>query len=352
MGQNYPLVSINLLSWNGQKYIQGCLESVFKQTYPNIEVLALDNGSTDRTVEYLKEIKNRRANLRIIGFYSKNIGFAAGHNQIIKESRGEFVLCLNQDIILDKNFIKEAVKLFNNDEKIATVQGKLLQWRKEYIDTTGLVILKNRRIINQGQGQINKGQFEKVKEIFGADGAAPVYRRKALEDIKLAVRQRTDIQNHNQIKDLSDFGEYFDEDFFAYKEDVDLAWRLRLYGWKAFYQPKTIAYHDRTSGESAAKNYFSIIQERLKIGKFGKYLSFKNQRLLQIKNEQLKILLKHSLWFLPKEICSWIYVLLFERYTWKAIKDLFKQMPLAWRKRKIIMKNKKASVKEMSRWFK
>jgi GT2 family glycosyltransferase len=344
MQQNHPLVSISLLAWNGEKYINECLNSVFNQTYPHLEILVIDNASTDGTIDYLKNLANK-PNLKIV-FNKKNVGFAAGHNQGIRETKGEFILCLNQDVVLDKNFIQKAIELFEKDNKIAAVQGKLLRWNTaspidrqfdDYqisyiIDTIGLSILKNRRIINRKQGEVDQDQFEKVEEIFGADGAAPIYRRQALEDIR--------------IKD-----EYFDKDFFAYKEDVDLAWRLRLYGWKTFYQPESIAWHDRTSGESAVRNYFSIIRERIKIGKFSKYLAFKNQRLMQIKNEQILLLIKHLPWLLPKEIGSWFYVLLFEKYTWRAIKDLFRQIPQAWQKRKVIMANKKVGVKEMEKWF-
>jgi len=345
MPQNNPLVSINLLTFNGKKYVADCLKSVFNQTYPNLEILVVDNGSTDRTTDYLKKLP-RRPNLKTI-FNKKNVGFSVGHNQGIRESKGKYILCLNQDIVLDPNFIQKAVELLKRDEKISAVQGKLFRWQigmpaseesegyqvSRILDTTGLAFLKNRRIINQEQGQLDEGQSEKIKEIFGADGAAPVYRRKALEDIVLN-------------------GEYFDEDFFAYKEDVDLAWRLRLYGWKTVYQPKSIAWHDRTAGDNATRNYFIVIKERLKISKFGKYLAFKNGRLMQIKNEQIGAFLRHLPWLLPKEVASWIYVLLFEKYTWKAIKDLIKQTPLALRKRKIIMANKRVSSREMASWFK
>lgn len=351
MKANNPVVSIILLSYNGEKYIKGCLDSVLGQTYSNLEVLVIDNGSTDTTKDFLKNISGR-PNLKII-FNKQNAGFAKGHNQGIKESKGDFVLCLNQDVFLDKDFICQAVKIFKKNNRIGAIQGKLLRWNtadsnpaqaKDYqishiIDTTGLVILKNRRIINRGQGQIDQGQFEKIEEIFGPDGAAPVYRKEALEDVRVVSK--------NKSRE-----EYFDEDFFAYKEDVDLAWRLRLYGWKTFYQPQSIAWHARTAGDSAARNYFGIVKERLKISKFAKYLAFKNQRLMQIKNERLRSFLKHLLWFLPKEIASWIYVLLFERYTYKAIKDLFKQIPLAWQKRKIIMANKEKLKKgDMEKWF-
>ncbi len=330
-----PLVSINLLLFNGKKYIKSCLNSVLAQTYPNIEILVIDNASTDGGAKLLKELSSF-SQLRIIE-NKKNLGFAGGHNQGIKNSKGKYILCLNQDVVLDKNFVWEAVKVLEKNSKIAALQGKLLRLDKNLkptniIDSTGLVMLKNRRIISRGQGKTNGGVYNKQEEIFGVDGAAPVYRRRALEDVRID-------------------DEIFDKDFFAYKEDVDLGWRLRLYGWKAWYSPKLLAWHARTSGESAAKTCRQIIKERRKINRFSKYVSFKNQRLMQVKNELPWLYIKHLPWILPKEICSWIYVLLFEHYTWKAIKDLFRQLPNALRKRKIIMAEKRIGAKEIKRWF-
>jgi len=333
MQRNHPLVSINLLTYNARPYIKDCLNSVLRQTHPHIEILVIDNASFDGTVNYLKQVGSLAPNLRVI-FNQQNLGFAAGHNQGIEESQGEFILCLNQDVVLDKDFVKRAIEILEKYGQVAAVQGKLLRMPlfSKIIDTTGLVMLKNRRIIARGQGQIDRGQFEKIEEIFGADGAVPIYRRKALVDVKIKK-------------------EYFDEDFFCYKEDVDLAWRMQLYGWKTIYQPTAIAWHWRGSGDSATRTPWGIIKERRKINQFSKYLSFKNQRLMQLKNDQGWLLLKHLPWFLSKEIASWFYVLFFERYTWRAIKDLFKQMPRAWQKRKIVMAKKRVGLKEMGRWF-
>lgn len=336
-----PLVSINLLTFNSKKYLKNCLDSVFSQTYPRLEILVVDNGSTDGTVEMLQEMQNQgRVKSLKISFNKTNNGFAGGHNQAIKQSRGEYVLCLNQDVILDKSFVEKTLEFFARDLKIAAVQGKLFRLveangqlgKSHVIDTTGLVMFKNRRIIARGQGQQDTGQFNQSEEVFGADGAVPVYRRAALEDAKVA-------------------NEYFDEDFFCYKEDVDLAWRLRLYGWKTVYQPEAIAWHARTSGDSAAKKYFQIIAERKKINQFSKYLSFKNQRLTQIKNEQIGLLARHFSFFILKEIASWIYILIFEPYSWKAARDMFRQIPRAWKKRKIIMAKTRTAAKEMAPWF-
>lgn len=361
------LISVNLLLYKPKFYLAPCLDSLLAQSYDNFELLIIDNNSSDGTAEKIQAIidaaqqRGEKIPFCRIIVNKENLGFAGGHNLGIRESKGELVAMINQDVILDGDFLKEAARLFN-DKKIGSVQPKILRLRMaegnlvktDIIDTTGLVILKNRRIIARGQGQQDSGQYDKIEEIFGVDGALPIYRRTALEDIKIPALSHPLLisPSRGEGERVGVGYEYFDEDFFAYKEDVDLAWRSRLLGWKAYYAPSVVAWHARTSGDSEARNYVAIIRERLKINKFGKYHSFKNQRLTQIKNEQHGLLFRHLIYWLPKEIASWIYVLLFEHYTWRAIKDLFRQAPSAWQKRKIIMARKRVSEKEMERWFK
>ena len=335
------LVSVSLLTYNGSRFIKNCLRSVLAQTYPKIELLIIDNGSDDETVNLAKEIilkDNPKIPVRIIE-NEKNLGFSGGHNLGIRESKGELILFLNQDVILCQDFIGKIVGYFekNKDKKIGSFQGKLLRLENnlqptDIIDTAGFLMMRNRRIINRGQGEKDRGQFEKTEEIFGADGAAPVYRKEALVDSEI-------------------MGEYFDEEFFMYKEDVDLAWRLKLFGWESIFLPEAKAWHKRGAGEAAAMNYFSIIKERRKINKFGKFLAFRNQRLMQIKNELPALLFKHLPWILFKEIGAWLYVILFEPYTLKAAKDLIKMAPQAFAKRKIIMSRKRIDSIEMKKWF-
>jgi len=317
-------VSVNVLAYNGEKIIESCLKSVLEQIYSNLEILVIDNASTDKTIEKIKNV-----NIRTIE-NKKNIGFAAGHNIGIRESRREYILCLNQDVVLDKDFIKYAVEAMEKDDKIGSVQGKLYK-KDKILDTTGLLAYKNRRFVNRGQGEEDKNRYP-AGEIFGVDGAAPLYRRKALEDIKIN-------------------NEYFDEDFYMFKEDVDLAWRMRLYGWKAVYEPRAIGYHLRGAGEKAVKNYINIARQRRKISQFAKFYSFRNQRLMQVKNELPALFFCHFHYIIIKEIAAWIYALLFERYILKTIFALFKQVPKAWQKRKIIMKRKRIGEKEIRKWF-
>ena len=184
-------------------------------------------------------------------------------------------MLLNQDAILTPNFLKEAIKILEKDKRIGALQPKVLKYDfqekkpKNIFDTTGLLMLKNRRIINRGQGQKDKDQFNKQEEIFGADGAVPIYRRKTLENIKLPICADPRSYPHQSVS-----YEYFDESFFAYKEDVDLAWRMRLYGWKIIYAPNVLAYHERGAGESASRKALDILKERRSISLFAKTISF------------------------------------------------------------------------------
>jgi len=329
-----PIVSITIAAKNEEQNIAKSLSSALNQSYSPIEVFLIDDTSYDRTVERAEEVyKNSitAARFKIIR-NEKNLGFGGSHNVGMRRAKGEFALCLNADCELDKDYVKYTVETFNRDKAIGAVQGKLKNPRTGKLDTTGLLIFKNRRVINRGQGEDDRGQFESLEEIWGVDGAAPVYRRAMLEDVRIGE-------------------EYFDQDFFAYKEDIDLSWRMRLAGWKCFYQPKSVAYHDRSAGEGTKRNPLEIIRERRKIGEFAKFHSFANQRLMQIKNETPHLFLKYAPRILLKEAMSWPYVLLFEKYGWKSVLEFFRLLPRTLRKRRYVMAKKRISDGEMERWL-
>ncbi len=359
-----PLVSISVLTFNSEDIIGHCLKSALDQSYDNIEILVIDNASSDNTVEVVKQLKDKyNSNLNIL-INKENIGFAKGHNIGIRKSRGEYVLCLNQDVVLDKDFVKNAVELMEFNKNVGGVQGKLYKTTKlnmceveprtsRILDSTGLLMFKNRRIVARGQGEKDKNQYQRG-EIFGADGPAPFYRRRALEDTKLPTfKGSTPNIRLNPGLDPGKSGsyEYFDEDFFMYKEDVDLAWRMQLYGWKTIYEPTVVGHHVRGAGQGAVTNYLKVAKARMKISKLAKYHSFKNQRLMQIKNELWGLMFRHFFRIIIKEIASWIYVLLFEKYSLKVIQELFKKCPKARCKRKIIMQRKRKGAKQMKELF-
>ncbi|ODS40807.1 MAG: hypothetical protein A7315_07640 [Candidatus Altiarchaeales archaeon WOR_SM1_79] len=249
------LVSITIVNWNGKKYLKKCIGCIKMQTYKSIEIIISDNGSTDGSLE---QIEKSHPDIKIIR-NNTNLGFSKGHNIAIRKARGEYTLPLNFDVFMTENFVEELVKAINKDKNIGSVSGKLLLEDKKTIDSTG-IIFHNMFPKDRGENEIDNGQFNSITHIFGPCGAAPLYKREMLEDIKYE-------------------NEYFDEDFNLYVEDVDLAWRAQLSGWNSLYAPLAVAYHER--GVTRKGN-----TERLKQYEI---IGYRNRYLAIIKNLPLGV---------------------------------------------------------------
>lgn len=335
-----PLVSVSLVAYNGVHWIDACLASVLAQTHPRVEIILLDNASTDGTRDRLVAFAEQYASVRLIQS-AENLGFAAAHNRALELARGDFVCLLNQDVILDAEFLREAVRAFENKPDCAAVQGKLCRLgpaldKTNVIDTTGLSMLRNRRVVSRGQGDEDRGQYSQPEEIFGADGPAPIYRTAALRAVRVP-RPRGG-------------WEVLDEDFFMYKEDVDLAWRLRLFGWNAVYVPSVMAWHARGAGGSA-RTAVALARERRRLPTWIKCLSWGNQRLMQVKNEQGVLFVRDILPILWKELRAFALLVVFETECLGAVPRLASSLPAARRKRAYIMKHKSRGPTEMATWF-
>ena len=204
--------------------------------------------------------------------------------------------------------------------------------RSDIIDCTGLMIFKSRRVVNRGEGEKDQGQYERTEEIFGASGNCVLYRKTALAEIMIK-------------------NEFFDQDFFAYKEDIDLAWRLRLYGWNCWYVPKAVCYHRRrfANQEGGVKK---IIGFRHEISKLLRALSFRNHHLMLVKNDQLINIILNLPWILFAEFKLIFYVLIFEQFQIKSVIKFFQLLPVALLKRRVIMAHKKVQPREIRKWFK
>lgn len=219
------LVSVIIINFNGQDFLQGCLDSLFSQDYSSVEIIAIDNASTDGSLDILKA---KSSQLKLVA-NDTNLGFAGAFNQGVNLSKGDFIMSVNPDIVLSQNFIPTMITEAKADTKIGSLSGKLIRRAKGeegIIDSAGHVMFKNRLSINRGDGEKDKGQYDQKEYVFGTCGAAALYRRAMLEGVK-ANKQ------------------YFDEDFFAFWEDIDLDWRAQLYGWKCLYVPEAVAYHFR-----------------------------------------------------------------------------------------------------------
>jgi GT2 family glycosyltransferase len=338
-------IDINLVIWNGKKYLPFCIESIFRQSFKDWQLNILDNGSTDDSVKYLKE---HYPNLKVV-ILKENTGFAQGHNKLLSWTNSDYVLCLNQDVILDKDFLKNSLTLLDTKKNISSLSPKIYHWNFEkldigdiveperarelldigqtdIIDTCGFKLFKNHQVVDWGQGEKDQEKLNKQKEIFGTSGACPIYKRKALEKIK--------IENLPSQLSKTERGEYFDEDFFSYKEDVDLAYRLQLAGYKSYFLPTAIAYHDRS-----IKKGNSIIQNRKVKSTWINQYSYKNHLFCIIKNEFSKNLLKYFWPIFWYEFKKLIYILFFEKQTFKFFLLNKKQIKKMKIKRKYIFKN-------------
>lgn len=332
-------VLIQIVSWNSYKFLPDCLNSIFNQTYKNFSVLIIDNASTDGTIEFIKENYPMIMILR----NNKNLGFATAHNQGMKLFKNyPYILIANPDIIFEKDWLEKILSVIERDKKIGAISGKLLKIytsepeinekvKTKIIDSAGIKVSRWRRFINRGEGELDHGQYDKKEEVFGFSGACVLCRRQALEDIKID-------------------GEYFDEDFFSYKEDIDLSYRLRWRGWKIIYFPEAVAYHYRqVSGEK--KRISEIIKERKNRSPLVRYLSYRNHLFLLIKNESFINFLKDLPWILFYELGKFLYLLFFEQKTFKAFFEIFKKLPKMLKKRKYILENRKVDSKIIRKWF-
>lgn len=212
-----PEVSVVIVNYNGKKFLNDCLLSLENQTCPNFEVIFVDNASTDGSVGYVKE---KFPSVRIIE-NPENYGFAKGNNIGIKAAQGDFIATLNNDTKICPGWMEEMMSAMNSRGNVGMCASKMLFMKNPgMINSTGICISRSGACWDRGMFEQDRGQYESIGEVFGPCAGAAMYRRRMLEETGL-----------------------FDEDFYAYMEDADLAFRGRLAGWKCMYVPKAVVYH-------------------------------------------------------------------------------------------------------------
>lgn len=303
------LISLIIINYNNKSYLKRCMDSILNQSYKNIELIFIDNESKDGSFEY---ITNKYANNNITFIKNEvNNGYAGAANQGIRLSKGKYVMILNPDIIMETDFIQNMHDFIDSDESIGALSGKLLKYdfqndkKLNYIDSSGIIMFKSTKCIDRGQNEEDLGQYEKTEQVFGVCGAAPLYRRSALEVIKIDE-------------------EYFDEDFFAYKEDVDLSWRLNLAGFKNMYHPKAIAYHGRGLGGSK-DGILNFIRNRKNQSEFLRGISFRNHLFMLWKNDVNNFTTKYKLYAWKRQIALLCYMMIFERFNIKYYREAIRK---------------------------
>lgn len=328
-------VTLIQVIYNTKHFIPKVFPPALNQTEKDVDFVVVMSGNDDQSKEYIEE---HFPSVRVIdpGY---NIGFSGGHNEQFEKLDSEFFQLINPDLVVTPNFVEEMLKPFA-DPKVGAVSGKILHYdfaadkTTNKIDTTGVTISKSGAGRDRGQHQEDVGQYDNQTDLIAASGAAVMYRKAALEDVK--------------YKREDGSYEYFDKDFHSYWEDVDLGWRMVNNGWKVKYNPNAIAYHGRAAASSPGgyKKLFSFIKHHRGIRADIRQLNYKNHFFLFLKNSP-----KWYLSFFGREIAYNIFVLIFETSTLKVLPKLIKQFPSMWKKRKFIQKNRKISVEEMEKLF-
>ncbi|MFC1571224.1 glycosyltransferase family 2 protein [Candidatus Margulisiibacteriota bacterium] len=245
MSVEKPKVSIVVLNWNGKEYLEDCLASLEKQTYPNIEIILVDNASKDDSVGFVKEYFPK---VKII-INHKNLGFAAGNNVGIKAALGEYVMVLNNDTEVDSNCVEELVKVIEKDRKIGGCATKILSYfNREIIDVAGLIIYPDGSARGRGRLEKAKDNFNEQEEIFFGSDCAAIYRREMLDEIGL-----------------------YDEEFFAHHDETDLGMRAHWAGWKCIYVPTAVVHHRYSASHGAYSPLKAFLVERNRV-----YVAIKN----------------------------------------------------------------------------
>ncbi len=343
-----PRVALSIVTWNSMKYLPDVMASVRAQTYRDITPIIVDNGSADGSAEFVRENYPEAMVLR----NTRNLGFARAHNQAIEYARTHmmsddnevFMLVVNPDIILEDRFVERLVERFEHRTDVGSACGKLLRVYEtmdgdlsekafsDVIDSVGLRLFRSRRAVDLGSGERDGESYERTEEVFGCSGAAAMYRLRALVDAAIN-------------------GEYFDADFFAYKEDVDLAWRLRLLGWKSIYVPAARAYHHRALAGEERFSFVGMLRRHRGRSLLRSRLSYRNHLLTVIKNDHLLNLLRDLPRVVLFEAGKLAFLLFLNPAALSAVPAVVGRLPAALRKRRIIMDKARVRRGEIRCWF-
>lgn len=361
------VVSVQLVVHNGAKYIPYLFDSLKSQSFRDFEVIIVDNASTDTTLEVIvNQLHGTDIKYRVIR-NAGNSGFALGHNQAYRESKAPYVFLQNVDMCLMPNVLEDLLRFMEEHLNVAAVAPRLMRWdfertvlasasgksreeaalegRTMMIDSLGLLIFKSRYVEDRGHGEewtddifsslmTETSNTHQCQEVFGVSGALPMFRRTHLESVLLPG------------------GYLFDPTYHSYKEDVDLAYRLRNSGFSAYVLYDVVAYHDRTA--QAAKKSGLLATLRHKSGQplFILRHSYTNHLRTLYKNESWQNFLYDVIPILWHECKKFLFFLLIHPSAlFFAYKDFVIHFRSTAEARRFIQRQRRVSWKEIRRWF-
>jgi GT2 family glycosyltransferase len=264
------LISIIVLNYNEPQITVRCLGSLKDLMYKNYEIILVDNGSVEDIEKYVKSSEQ----IKIIK-NKKNLGYAEGNNVGVKIAKGDLIVFLNNDVVVEKDFLNPLVEKLLSDPQIAAVQPKILQYpKKQLVDSVGSYFMSTGFLYHVGHNKKDQKKYQKEAEIFTMKGACMIFKKKVLDKVGI-----------------------LDKDYFAYFEETDLCQRVLLAGYKIVYTPTSVIYHE--GGQTSKKLQSTFVQ----------FHSYKNRIYTYCKNLEAPTLLKVlPLHLLLCEVVSALYL--------------------------------------------
>ncbi len=365
-------LTVHLVTWNGAKYVPALFESLRKQTFQDWKLVILDNASKDEMVVAMKkEIMDFPVEVELVES-SENTGFAGGHNMLFQKTESEYFICLNQDLFLEPECLEKLVKFLDTHVDVAVVSPRLMKWNfstqlplfespsesvesrgnevfTDQIDSLGLKVFRSRRVREKYSGKLWQDIKPKMHlsfraerfrgnqtalEVFGVSGTLPCFRRSMIATVSFADQT------------------FFDQSYHAYKEDVDLAFRLQSAGHRAFVLLDAVAYHDRSAAGPDSPSDLAAAGNKKSQSAWVKYHSYKNHLMTLFKNEYWQNALLDFPWILWYELKKFGYFLVFDRHVLSGLLEVWKMRKELKKKKAEIKQKRKINFKEIRKWWK
>lgn len=303
-------LSIQIVTWNSADVIDDCLESIRAQERSDVEVIVVDNASQDASADRVAAQLARGLRGRLVRSPT-NLGFCGGQNLAFAHTRGDLILFLNPDATLAPDFASRAVGVAARLPADVGLIAPRILLPDGRVDSAGLTIDRLRRAWDRGYAEEAAGRFDREEEVFGCTGAAALFRRAALLDV-------------------AQDGQVLDETLFAYCDDVDIAWRARLRGWRCVYVPELVAGHRRAGRNSLradAGRPRRVLEQRLMV---------RNRLLVIAKCERVRDLLLGLPLLVAFELLRIAFLAWRAPAVLHAYRELAERLPGALRQRRRI----------------
>jgi GT2 family glycosyltransferase len=241
-GQNAPGVTALVLNWNGAGVVGDCVRSLQQQDYPALQVLVVDNASTDGSADMVRsEFPSVRLHVN-----EKNLGFGGGNNVGIRLTRTPYVLMCNNDTRIQPGAVRRLVEALEVQPRAGSATPCIILAASGKVDATGIVVCPDGLALGRGRAEAPEAMQE-AAEVFYASDCCCLYRKAMLDDLRLPS------------------GELYDEDFFAYADETDMGWRAQRRGWKSLYVPAAVVYHHHAASSGSVSPFLVRLVERNRV---------------------------------------------------------------------------------------